>query len=260
MASMVQTKTLDVPSHGSTNDTSLQLRLQSGPKPPSPSMKPKAKLRLDPHRALEPARKKLSTVEAQRIMAVLTDCIKKIEITSAVPDLSSDPGRFSVSIGSELVSMLEDHKVIIDSYEDLKTSSQRQTESRSQDGGSRPGSGGSNASQSDTALRNLGLVAQQMQQSCKNIIRAFSRDPAAMTNVLKARSLSNKTGVAMVSQLEELRDIIMGMLLTTPTEEIERNQYLKQVSERERFNAGVIKKLEVELQAALDDKEYEVPF
>ena len=36
-------------------------------------------LKLDPTRALEPARKKLSSIEAQRIMAVFEDTIKKFQ-------------------------------------------------------------------------------------------------------------------------------------------------------------------------------------
>ena len=58
--------------------------------------------------------------------------------------------------------------------------------------------------------------------------------------------------------MNELKDILMGMLLTTPTEESERNLYLREISQRERHNAAIIQKLETELQAGMDDKENEV--
>ena len=50
----------------------------------------------------------------------------------------------------------------------------------------------------------------------------------------------------------------MGMLLTTPIEETERNLYLKEISQRERHNAAIINRLEIELKAAIDDKDQEV--
>lgn len=50
----------------------------------------------------------------------------------------------------------------------------------------------------------------------------------------------------------------MGMLLTTPVEELERNQYLSQVSDRERKNAVVIKKLEADLSVAQEDKDSDI--
>ena len=59
-------------------------------------------------------------------------------------------------------------------------------------------------------------------------------------------------------ELNELKEILMGMLLTSPTENTERNMYLREISERERHNATIIERQEVELQAALDDKENEV--
>jgi hypothetical protein len=48
------------------------------------------------------------------------------------------------------------------------------------------------------------------------------------------------------------------MLLTTPVEELERGQYLKEVTERERYNAKVIDNLEVDLAAATQDKDADV--
>ena len=107
-------------------------------------------------------------------------------------------------------------------------------------------------------MRNLSLVAKQMQFSCKNILRAFSLNPAAWTAVMKEDQERSENAEEMIREMNELKDILMGMLLTTPVEEAERNQYLQEISERERYNAGIIEKLEAELQAAVDDKDDEV--
>ena len=62
----------------------------------------------------------------------------------------------------------------------------------------------------------------------------------------------------MLGDMNELRLIIMGRLLTTPVEEMERNDYLKMIMQRERSNAALIAKLEAELDAAIADKNEEV--
>lgn len=62
----------------------------------------------------------------------------------------------------------------------------------------------------------------------------------------------------VMKNLDELRDIMMLRLMTTPAERAEKMTYLREVSERERANAAVIEKLTEELQCALADKDVDV--
>lgn len=277
------------------------------PQPPS-YPKPKGRLRIDPQRALEPARKKLSTLESQRIMAVLAESIRKSELLASFPRIIQNLDRYSVALGSDLVKMFEEHRVIIESFEELRSEAERIinrgrkpkvqddvineedegkedednreiTEQEQQENPdelndtehqnehespknisdqSRGSTSSEVGSQANEVLQNLSLVAKQMQFSCKNILRAFSANPASWTAVMKENPERTESTDEMLKELNELKDILMGMLLTTPVEEAERNQYLKEISERERYHAGIIEKLEVELKMALDDKEEEV--
>lgn len=268
----------------------LQLKLQvkqpgMTPHPPN-HPKPKGKLRLDPERALEPARKKLSTLESQRIMAVLVDSIRKTELVTILPYIIDNLDRFKITLGSDLVKLLEEHRVILQSFDDLKNETDRLLrkeqdkqeererrakekeynddeeedeeelqEEESEQASEITSSGGS---QVENAMRSLSLVAKQMQFSCKNIMRAFSLNPAAQTAVLKDHAGRLENAEEMIVEMNELKDIIMGMLLTTPVEESERTQYLQEISERERYNASIIDKLEKELKVANDDKDDEI--
>ena len=256
----------------------LTAKPPNGPKPTNKA----GRLRLDPLRALEPARKKLSTLEAQRIMAVLLDSIKKSEIVTCLPYILNNLERFKISLGAELTQMLEEHRVVIKSFEELQTQAtvlrnkeqemraaeerRRQEEDEDEytieveDSFSRPNSGGSFDSKLDVTMKSLQEVARQMQHSCKNILRAFSNNPSAMTAVLKDSQERSQPADDMLGEMKELKDIIMGMLLTTPAEEIERNQYLQQVTERERKNAVVIQKLEQDLKLAEEDRDAEVAY
>lgn len=80
------------------------------------------RVRIDPHRALQPARKKLSTLEAQRIMAVLSTVIRRAELASALPHLAAAQRTNrdqNIAFGSELSRLIETNGVVIDSYNEL---------------------------------------------------------------------------------------------------------------------------------------------
>ncbi len=111
------------------------------PHPPTMA-KPRGKLRIDPQRALEPARKKLSTVEAQRIMAVLQDTIRRTQLLTALPHVLQNLERYKIVLGSDLCQMLEGHRVIIQSFEELKTNAEKllEKEKRSESPKSNAGS------------------------------------------------------------------------------------------------------------------------
>ncbi|KAL5016776.1 hypothetical protein ScPMuIL_006365 [Solemya velum] len=270
-------------------EPTLQMKLQL-PHPPSRGRstgKSRNRLKLDPSRALEPARKKISTIEAQRVMSVFEDTIQRIEIVTLLPFAVDNVSRFNIVFGSELVGMLEQHKVIQKSYEDIKSQLDKQlkrdqlksSSSRSKgeglelnddqddlqsDGRSHMSSAASGRShfsidsQIERTVQNLNLVAQQLSQSCKNILRSFVTNPAAI-NAMKAE-FSNRMQEcqSFVDYMNELKDILLNKLLTTPEEEKERMEYLHEISKRERSHAAIIEKLEHELQIAVADKEEDI--
>lgn len=106
----------------------------------------------------------------------------------------------------------------------------------------------------------------KIQSSTRNVLRAFRANPAAMTAVIggpgsgsmhdRLERCEDMRGV--LRKMEELRDIMMLRLMTTPAERSEKMAYLRDVSERERANSVVIDKLTAELQSGVGDKDAEV--
>lgn len=317
-------------------EPTLQMRLQLPTAPHSKNLgmmnnKLRNRLRLDPSRALEPARKKIATIEAQRVMSVFDDTILKSEIISLMPYIVGNLERFRITLGTELAELIERHAVILNSYEEIKLTldkqmkrnaarhkqtgrqsrsptmspddpegnqmldegvaagvvspsiqsgdlsrpesqqqssraSSRQSESRGSQSSmySRPSSSGSIASnfsmdsQMERTVRSLTMVAQQLNTSCKNVLRAFQINPAAMNSIKHEYSKRGIVSQEFITYLNELKDILMNKLLTTPEEEKERMEYLQEISKRERNNAAIIDKLETELKAAQDDKDEDV--
>ncbi|CAG2237785.1 unnamed protein product [Mytilus edulis] len=229
------------------------------------------RLRLDPARALEPARKKIATVEAQRVMSVFEDTIQRIEISSMIPYILENLDRFRISFGVELCSLLENHSIIIGSYNEIKEQLDRQmqrnrirsassvrsdasqeqqndmneTQPTAEDdededsvyGGqsppqspvNKPPSRGSSASsrrsnpsvasfdsQTERTMRNLSLVAQQLSSSCKNILRQFQINGSAFNSVKTHFHARPKESTQLLSYMNDLRDILLNKLLTTP--------------------------------------------
>ncbi|KAK7487935.1 hypothetical protein BaRGS_00020836 [Batillaria attramentaria] len=308
-------------------EPTMNMTLQTRPHPPkgAPPQKASIKLqnlRIDPTRALEPARKKLTTLEAQRVMAVFEETIRRVEIVTLLPYIMNNIDRYRVSLGGELVELLNHHGVIVSSYNEIrkeldrylgkrsteellasKTPSQSgdqeeaaeaeeskdevdeepseaQTdapvdEAKKEEAGDdegepaleREGSQQSSGSRDEgamidalieAAMRNLSLVAQQMSHSVRNVLRGFAINPAVVTLITADMAQRGPCCKELLTYLNELREILMGKLLTTPEEEQERMLYLSEISKRERHNAVIIEKLEADLQEKNDDKDEEI--
>lgn len=301
-------------------EPTLQMRLHVPNMPKSKatsvSNKLRNRLRLDPSRALEPARKKIATIEAQRVMSVFEDTIVRSEIMTLLPYIIDNLERFRINLGSELSELIEHHAVILRSYDDIKETLDKQLRRHAKreksgrksqtpvmsptdpegnqmldedaatavtpsdlpssrqshysgrgglaSGRDRPSSAssvGSNFSmdsQVERTVRSLTMVAQQLNTSCKNVLRAFQTNPSAMNSIKNEFSKRVPAAQEFVTNMHELKDILLNKLLTTPEEEKERMDYIQEISKRERNNASVIDKLEAELKAAQDDKDEEV--
>ena len=112
--------------------------------------------------------------------------------------------------------------------------------------------------QLESAMKQLQVLARTMQASCKDILRVFALNPSAMSLVLKECRERSPNADAYIAYLNELKDILMHKLLTTPVEEAERNDFIHEIMEREKYNSSVIARLDVDLKAAVADKENEV--
>ncbi|KAJ8312614.1 hypothetical protein KUTeg_009987 [Tegillarca granosa] len=295
MATAALPQPAQVMTEGTGTEPTLQIKLQM-PQPPSMAKGPRNRIRLDPSRALEPARKKIATIEAQRVMSVFEDTIKKSEVITVLPFVLENLDRFRVVLGSELIGLLEQHKVLQGSYNEIKqqldiqmrrmrkarirTASSGKSEeaegereptehfgevtedsfmkedtiveepeeraesrasSKAESTRSRISSAASMESQAERTMRNLSLVAQQLSTSCKNVLRAFSINRAAMSTVLQQAARSHETQ-DLVNYLNDLKDILLNKLLTTPGEERERMEYIQQIKKKN----DVIRRLQLD--------------
>lgn len=100
--------------------------------------------------------------------------------------------------------------------------------------------------------QNLALVVE----SCRSVLRSFPHNQKPVLEVLKEceeDSWKEKSS-DMIQCLRDLRDILMTMLLVSPVEEMEKSRCVRELLDKERYNAEVIAKLSAELSAAEDEK------
>merc|ERR1712141_378790 len=78
--------------------------------------KKKGDKKFDFLKSLDPGRRKLSSVESQRILSSVDDCIRKVETVTLLPFIIENIDRFSILLGSELVSIIGEYDVIDKNY------------------------------------------------------------------------------------------------------------------------------------------------
>lgn len=236
----------------------------------------------DPLRILLPSQKKLNSVESQRVLSVLDECIKRIEIVSALPYLINSLDRHAVSLGADLTSLLTKYKALTeefsqtvvalgkDAYGDLRrmssdmpltTSMSSMSSEKSLVALSRtrldpiPTSGMISNEALDEKLTSL---TDQIKHNTKSILRSFSNNPTAFS-VIKAASGDTSYGAkSFKSSLCDLRTIVQEKLLTTKQEEETRCNHVNQMSKRERELNNDIDQLEEELSVARQLRDEEV--
>ena len=267
--------------------------------------KEKPKDTSDPLKVLDPARKKLTSVEAQRVIAVVDDSIKRLELVSLLPYITENLNRFSVALGLDLVQVIEEHNALQSSYQKAvsKFSLQRRrsqsaspTASNVSSRRSSEASQGALENEDSIPLREsrqssasskrsvsrktprlspvqqandefvtvdsklIDALQSQMKHSVRTILRLFSSNPAAGNALQDLKNQRSAEVNSMIDELYILRAILFEKLLTTPSEEQERKQYLKQIVAREMKSSETGRKLQEELKKSIEDKENEVSF
>lgn len=230
----------------------------------------------DPLRILAPAQKKLSTVESQRILAVMDEATKRLECALVLPFLADSLHRFSVSLGSELVAMIEEYHKLVGEYNQLfellesqgtnvGTSSDMNLQTSS--GTSvRSGGGAGRAIRLEPLLERttedveerFHQIRHQLKHCVKSILRALNKDPATTSILQAAAKERSRTSSQLLESMGSLCGVVNETLLTTSVEEVKREEHLQKVAERQQSAEEQIRRLERELEEALQQKNEEV--
>lgn len=153
----------------------------------------------DPCKILDPKRKTLPSLHAERIMTVFQEAVKRMEITTALPYVLDSLPRFSVVLGQELVNHMEKHLRLQNAFKEMiceqnrllekETESdvfKRTEESQSCDtneSGFQVYAG--NKIQKGKCLDKQGeILAQSIRDSLREMLRYFKKNPKSVEAIL----------------------------------------------------------------------------
>nr|XP_033811747.1 dynein regulatory complex protein 10 isoform X1 [Geotrypetes seraphini]XP_033811748.1 dynein regulatory complex protein 10 isoform X1 [Geotrypetes seraphini] len=212
----------------------------------------KAQTKIDLLKFLGQGRKKLTSIETQRIISVLDETIKRIELASLFCYAADNLDRFKVVLGSELTCAIREHQRLQNNMQNLL--------SRLEEGGNFHREEDKEGSRINIEEQghSLSMLKQGIISCVKNTLRHFQANPTAC-NTLRAELFARDPAIELLLQnLSELRAFLFERLLTTPLEENEKIHYLQEMNQRDKKNREIIAILEGELAAAIQDRDTKI--
>ncbi|XP_069817528.1 dynein regulatory complex protein 10 isoform X2 [Dendropsophus ebraccatus] len=205
---------------------------------------------IDSLKMLEPGRKKLTSIETQRVVAVLDETIKKLELVSLFQHAIENLDRYSVIFGSELTGALREHKRLQDNMQrHLQRMKSREDDTSFQS---------ETTNMAENADVHFGALRQGVQSSVRSTLRLFLANPTACQALRSEGNVRDQSSQTLIHFLSELRAFLYEMLLTSPLEQNERMHYLQEITLRDHKNRAVLLALEEELNAAILDRDTEI--
>lgn len=228
------------------------------------------------NKLFDSSKKKLASLDSQRILSVLDDSIRKLEIVTLLPYLVENLWRYSIMLGSDLCDALKNYDRLQVDYTNALSNLRK----------SRPKSGGKVAKdifrsiitpkntyngdddnnnedfQKETpeglmqqARDTVDMLGQQVSDNVKTILRLFKHNPSAINSIKDERKERASEANKMIDEINEFREQLFCRLVTNPSEECEKHKLTVQVMQREKKAQKLIKKLEIELKTTTKAKE-----
>ncbi|KAL2095382.1 hypothetical protein ACEWY4_010101 [Coilia grayii] len=189
-----------------------------------------------------PSRKKLVSLETQRIAGILDECIQKVEMISLLPAVISHQGLRSAGCDTGLSEMLDNQCMAGKRYESLTNINE------SQEG-------------QISLVKEKADAAHAVHCCLQDMFRKIQACPTVRTALSSTGGMEvdgDEGPRGLAKGLCDLRSVLLERLLTTPVEERERMCRMQEMSQRYHSNLELVATLEAEVAAATQDKDEEV--
>ncbi|XP_037672540.1 dynein regulatory complex protein 10 [Choloepus didactylus] len=219
-----------------------------------------SKAPVSPLKPLVPSKTKLTTIETKRIMSVLDEAIRKVEMVTLLSYVASNEESLEGMLGEDIMQAVRDHeelcKTLLDSTEGLKDAQRQLQEAEAE--AEEEGWFKDLLLTTEQQKASLPPLRQQIKDSTKNVLRLLLTSPQA-AKVLQMQKLGRRAEAQLfIDGLIELRGFLFEKLLTSPMEAREKAQFLQDISRQNKRNQEIIKALENELSASIKNRNTEV--
>ncbi|KAF1442676.1 Dynein regulatory complex protein 10, partial [Spheniscus demersus] len=201
----------------------------------------KATITLDAMKMLDPRRLKPDSIQTERIITVLDETIAKLELSSLIPRIINSLDRFADVLGPEITNSLIEHQKLSNEMEHLLASSEEGDTMRAEE-----------------QRGCLCLLEQRLKCSVRNVLRLLLANPS-LCQALKYEAWARESPAEVfIKAFGEFRNFMLETLLTSPMEEEEKIQFMKDISLQIKKNTEAITALQAELAAAIQTQEEEI--
>ncbi|KAF1410033.1 Dynein regulatory complex protein 10, partial [Spheniscus humboldti] len=201
----------------------------------------KATITLDAMKMLDPRRLKPDSIETERIITVLDETIAKLELSSLIPRIINSLDRFADVLGPEITNSLIEHQKLSNEMEHLLASSEE-----------------GDTMKAEEQRGCLCLLEQRLKCSVRNVLRLLLANPS-LCQALKYEAWARESPAEVfIKAFGEFRNFMLETLLTSPMEEEEKIQFMKDISLQIKKNTEAITALQAELAAAIQTQEEEI--
>ncbi|KAF1508269.1 Dynein regulatory complex protein 10, partial [Eudyptula minor novaehollandiae] len=201
----------------------------------------KAMITLDAMKMLDPRQLKPDSIETERIITVLDETIAKLELSSLIPRIINSLDRFADMLGPEITNSLIEHQKLSNEMEHLLASSEEGDTMRAEE-----------------QRGCVCLLEQRLKCSVRNVLRLLLANPS-LCQALKYEAWARESPAEVfIKAFGEFRNFMLETLLTSPMEEEEKIQFMKDISLQIKKNTEAITALQAELAAAIQTQEEEI--
>ncbi|CAD7674399.1 unnamed protein product [Nyctereutes procyonoides] len=217
-----------------------------------PSKKPASLLK-----PLVPSKSKLTTIETKRIMSVLDETIHKVELVTLLSYVASNYETLEGMLGQDILKAVREHEdlchSLLDSVIYLRDKERQLQEEEEEEVWYRD-----RLFSLELQKSSLLPLMQQIKESTKDILRLLLNNPQA-ARLLQMHTVSRSAEAQnFIDCLIELRGFLFEKLLTSPMEARNKNQFIQDISRRNRRNQEIIDALENELAVSMKNRDAEV--
>ncbi|XP_072456480.1 dynein regulatory complex protein 10 [Notamacropus eugenii] len=231
---------------GSEITTSNRLRLATGP------ASKKVLLSCTTTNQMDPARTKLTTIETKRIISVLDETIRKVELVTLLSAAAYNPEHLEGLLEDDIIKAVRDHEDFCNTLLELDNQMKEEEEELAESG--------------DPHLQfiiekhkhDLMLLKEEVKGSARNTLRIFLLNLQA-GEILRTQVMGRSEEANIFLQaLTEFRSFVFEKLLTSPMEEKEKNEFTEEIALREKKNNDMIQDLEAELSSTIKSRNSEM--
>ncbi|KFP71413.1 IQ domain-containing protein D, partial [Acanthisitta chloris] len=187
---------------------------------------------LDAMRVSDPHQSKPDSIETERVLTVLDETIAKLEMIRLIPWITVSLKKSAEMLGPEITDSLMEHQKLSEKVQELLSSLEAEETMRAEE--------------------------QRLKCSARDILRLFLANPLLCEGLKSEVQVKRSPADAFITAFVEFRGFMLERLLTSPIEEEEKVQFMRNISLQVEENTAMITALRADLAAATRAREEEV--